>query len=154
MWKFRREDDPKRSSVWAHCTIIGDRKVRCDLCKAELVYLNGSTHNLKRHLEAKHTKEEKQNYSKSNVAEQELQELINLNVKRTSSSSTRLVLSSAIAEAMNIPNFRVADLDDLSQNMMDALTGLNGPAILEVALVDNNIPPMGDRVKFLSSFGK
>lgn len=60
----------------------------------------------------------------------------------------------AIAEAMNIPNFRVADLDDLSQNMMDVLTGLNGPAILEVALVDNNIPPMGDRVKFLSSFGK
>lgn len=60
----------------------------------------------------------------------------------------------AIAEAMNIPNFRVDDLDDLSQNMMDALTGLNGPAILEVALVDNNIPPMGDRVKFLSSFGK
>ena len=31
---------------------------------------------------------------------------------------------------------------------------LKGPAILEVALVDNNIPPMGDRVKFLSSFGK
>lgn len=60
----------------------------------------------------------------------------------------------AIAEAMNIPNFRVDDLDDLSQNMMDALTGLNGPAIVEVALVDNNIPPMGDRVKFLSSFGK
>ncbi|MFP3322514.1 thiamine pyrophosphate-binding protein [Planococcus sp. SIMBA_160] len=60
----------------------------------------------------------------------------------------------AMAEALNIPNFRVDDLDDLSQNMLDALTGLNGPAILEVALVDNNIPPMGDRVKFLSSFGK
>ena len=60
----------------------------------------------------------------------------------------------AMAEALNIPNFRVDALDDLSQNMLDALTGLNGPAILEVALVDNNIPPMGDRVKFLSSFGK
>ena len=60
----------------------------------------------------------------------------------------------AMAEALNIPNFRVDDLGDLSQNMLDALTGLNGPAILEVALVDNNIPPMGDRVKFLSSFGK
>ncbi|KYG58360.1 thiamine pyrophosphate-binding protein [Planococcus maritimus] len=60
----------------------------------------------------------------------------------------------AMAEALNIPNFRVDTFDDLSQNMLDALTGLNGPAILEVALVDNNIPPMGDRVKFLSSFGK
>jgi len=60
----------------------------------------------------------------------------------------------AMAEALNIPNFRVDSLADLSQNVMNALTGLNGPAILEVALVDNNIPPMGDRVKFLSSFGK
>lgn len=60
----------------------------------------------------------------------------------------------AMAEALNIPNFRVDTFDDLSQNMLDGLTGLNGPAILEVALVDNNIPPMGDRVKFLSSFGK
>lgn len=60
----------------------------------------------------------------------------------------------AMAEALNIPNFRVEALDDLSQNMMNALTALNGPAILEVALVDNNTPPMGDRVKFLSSFGK
>jgi len=31
---------------------------------------------------------------------------------------------------------------------------LNGPAVLEVVLTDNNTPPMGDRVKFLSSFGK
>ncbi|MBU9675025.1 thiamine pyrophosphate-binding protein [Planococcus sp. CP5-4] len=60
----------------------------------------------------------------------------------------------AMAEALNIPNFHVDALEDLSQNVMNALTGLNGPAILEVALVDNNIPPMGDRVKFLSSFGK
>ncbi len=60
----------------------------------------------------------------------------------------------AMAEALNIPNFRVDTFDDLSQNMLEGLTGLNGPAILEVALVDNNIPPMGDRVKFLSSFGK
>ncbi|WP_341960270.1 thiamine pyrophosphate-binding protein [Planococcus maritimus] len=60
----------------------------------------------------------------------------------------------AMAEALNITNFRVDAFDDLSQNILDALTGLNGPAILEVALVDNNIPPMGDRVKFLSSFGK
>jgi BED zinc finger len=101
MWKFRREEDSKRSSVWAHCTIIGDKKVRCDLCKAELVYLNGSTHNLKRHLEAKHTAEEMQNYSKSHKAEQELQELINLNAKRMSNGSRSSVLSSAITEALN-----------------------------------------------------
>lgn len=60
----------------------------------------------------------------------------------------------AMAEALNIPNFRVDSFEDLSQNVLNALTYLNGPAILEVALVDNNIPPMGDRVKFLSSFGK
>ncbi|MDQ0430028.1 acetolactate synthase-1/2/3 large subunit [Planomicrobium stackebrandtii] len=60
----------------------------------------------------------------------------------------------AMAAAMNIPSFRVETLEDISQNALDALTNLNGPAILEVALVDNSIPPMGDRVKFLSSFGK
>lgn len=60
----------------------------------------------------------------------------------------------AMAEALNIPNFRVDTFEDLSQNVLNALTYLKGPAILEVALVDNNIPPMGDRVKFLSSFGK
>ncbi|WP_142827806.1 thiamine pyrophosphate-binding protein [Planococcus soli] len=60
----------------------------------------------------------------------------------------------AMAAAMNIPSFRVETLEDISQNALAALTNLNGPAILEVALVDNSIPPMGDRVKFLSSFGK
>jgi acetolactate synthase-1/2/3 large subunit len=61
---------------------------------------------------------------------------------------------SAMAAAMNIPSFRVDSMDDLSQEALDRLTSVNGPAVLEVALVDNNTPPMGDRVKFLSSFGK
>jgi acetolactate synthase-1/2/3 large subunit len=60
----------------------------------------------------------------------------------------------AMATAMNIPSFRVEKMEDLNQEVITNLIGLNGPAILEIALVDNTIPPMGDRVKFLSSFGK
>ncbi|PYF07919.1 thiamine pyrophosphate-binding protein [Ureibacillus chungkukjangi] len=61
---------------------------------------------------------------------------------------------SAMAAAMNIPSFRVNKLEDVNQDIINELMGANGPAVLEVALVDNNTPPMGDRVKFLSSFGK
>lgn len=61
---------------------------------------------------------------------------------------------SALASAMDIPNFRVTELQDINQDMINNLLNLNGPAVLEVALTDNNTPPMGDRVKFLSSFGK
>ncbi len=61
---------------------------------------------------------------------------------------------SAIATAMNIPSYRISDLEDIHEEIINALMGINGPAILEVDLIDNNIPPMGDRVKFLSSFGK
>ena len=61
---------------------------------------------------------------------------------------------SAMAAAMNIPSFRINELDDINQEVINNLMDLNGPAILEVALTDNNTPPMGDRVKFLSSFGK
>ena len=61
---------------------------------------------------------------------------------------------SAMAAAMNIPSYRVDGMEDLNQDVINDLMDLKGPAILEVALVDNNIPPMGDRVKFLSSFGK
>jgi acetolactate synthase-1/2/3 large subunit len=60
----------------------------------------------------------------------------------------------AMAAAMNIPSFRVESMDDLSGSVLDRLTNMDGPAVLEIALVDNNVPPMGDRVKFLSSFGK
>ena len=61
---------------------------------------------------------------------------------------------SAMAAAMNIPSYRVNELEDINQDVINGLMNSNGPAILEVALVDNNTPPMGDRVKFLSSFGK
>ncbi|MGJ7922634.1 thiamine pyrophosphate-binding protein [Neobacillus sp. LXY-4] len=61
---------------------------------------------------------------------------------------------SAMAAAMNIPTYRVNQLEDINQEVINSLLNLDGPAVLEVALVDNNVPPMGDRVKFLSSFGK
>ncbi|MBS4204463.1 thiamine pyrophosphate-binding protein [Lederbergia citrea] len=60
----------------------------------------------------------------------------------------------AMAAAMNIPSYRINEMEDLNPDVINDLTQLNGPAVLEVALIDNNIPPMGDRVKFLSSFGK
>ncbi|MGG0302861.1 thiamine pyrophosphate-binding protein [Bacillus albus] len=61
---------------------------------------------------------------------------------------------SAMAAAMNIPSYRINELEDINQDVIDGLMNSNGPAVLEIALVDNNTPPMGDRVKFLSSFGK
>ena len=78
-----------------------------------------------------------------------------LQFKRTHSSFEQEPINiSAMAAAMNIPSFRVNQLEDINQEVIDSLMNLNGPAVLEVALVDNNTPPMGDRVKFLSSFGK
>lgn len=59
----------------------------------------------------------------------------------------------AMADAMGIPSARIESLADLTQELLDDLY-VPGPSILEIALVDNNVPPMGDRVKFLSSFGK
>ncbi|OQR54566.1 thiamine pyrophosphate-binding protein [Bacillus sp. CDB3] len=61
---------------------------------------------------------------------------------------------SAMAAAMNIPTYRINELENINQDVINGLMNSNGPAVLEVALVDNNTPPMGDRVKFLSSFGK
>lgn len=59
-----------------------------------------------------------------------------------------------MAEAMGIASYRVNKLEDLSEAALSELLAADGPAVLEIALVDNNTPPMGDRVKFLSSFGK
>ncbi|MED2972887.1 thiamine pyrophosphate-binding protein [Fictibacillus sp. B-59209] len=59
-----------------------------------------------------------------------------------------------MAEAMGVPSARVEKLEDLNLDLFASLQSNNGPAVLEIALVDNNVPPMGDRVKFLSSFGK
>lgn len=60
----------------------------------------------------------------------------------------------AMAEAMGIPNIRIEKMEDINLEVLSLLNNLDGPAVLEVSLVDNNVPPMGDRVKFLSSFGK
>ncbi|MFC0525367.1 thiamine pyrophosphate-binding protein [Pontibacillus salicampi] len=60
----------------------------------------------------------------------------------------------AMANALGIKSMRVESMDDLHVEAMQALQQQDGPMILEVDLVDPNIPPMGDRVKFLSSFGK
>ena len=46
---------------------------------------------------------------------------------------------SAMAAAMNIPSYRVNELQDINQDVINNLMNVNGPAILEVALVDNNI---------------
>jgi acetolactate synthase-1/2/3 large subunit len=58
-----------------------------------------------------------------------------------------------MARAMEIPSARVERLQDITRELLDDLH-VPGPSILEIALVDNNVPPMGDRVKFLSSFGR
>ncbi|WP_442603416.1 thiamine pyrophosphate-binding protein [Paenibacillus sp. KN14-4R] len=58
---------------------------------------------------------------------------------------------SDMAQAIGIPSARVENMEQLyewCQNKEE----YKGPSIIEVALVDNNVPPMGDRVKFLSSF--
>ncbi|MER2237949.1 MAG: thiamine pyrophosphate-dependent enzyme, partial [Psychrobacillus sp.] len=60
----------------------------------------------------------------------------------------------AMAAAMNIPSVRIEEMGDLNEEVINSLLQMNGPAVLEISLVDNSIPPMGDRVKFLSSFGK
>ncbi|MGM7720036.1 thiamine pyrophosphate-binding protein [Metabacillus sp. Hm71] len=61
---------------------------------------------------------------------------------------------SAMAEAFGIRSARIQQLDHINPFLIEYLRADGGPAVLEVELVDQNIPPMGDRVKFLSSFGK
>lgn len=79
----------------------------------------------------------------------------NLQFHRTHPSFEQNPVSiSAMASAMGIPSFQVTGLQDINQDMINNLSNLNGPAVLEVVLTDHNTPPMGDRVKFLSSFGK
>lgn len=78
-----------------------------------------------------------------------------LQFKRTHPSFEQEAVNIAeMAAAMRIPSFRINGMNDINQDIMQHLIGSNGPVILEVALKDNNTPPMGDRVKFLSSFGK
>ncbi|WP_419875853.1 thiamine pyrophosphate-binding protein [Candidatus Pristimantibacillus sp. PTI5] len=78
-----------------------------------------------------------------------------LQFKRTHPSFEQESVNIAeMAAAMRIPSFRVNGMDEISSDIIASLLNADGPAILEVALRDNNNPPMGDRVKFLSSFGK
>ena len=78
-----------------------------------------------------------------------------LQFKRTHPSFEQEAVNiAAMAAAMSIPSFRINGMEDINSDVINRLLGSNGPAILEVALIDNNVPPMGDRVKFLSSFGK
>ncbi|BAB07592.1 thiamine pyrophosphate-binding protein [Halalkalibacterium halodurans] len=61
---------------------------------------------------------------------------------------------SKLLESVGIPTARIESLADLKEERISSLLPTDGPAILELAIVDSQIPPMGDRVKFLSSFGK
>lgn len=60
----------------------------------------------------------------------------------------------AMAEALGIPSVRVESMEDINKYIINHLLSFDGPSILEISLVDDNPPPMGNRVKFLSSFGK
>jgi len=78
-----------------------------------------------------------------------------LQFKRTHASFEQEAVNiAAMTEAMNIPSLRISSMEDIHADAINGLLQSNGPAVLEIALVDNNTPPMGDRVKFLSSFGK
>jgi len=78
-----------------------------------------------------------------------------LQYKRSHATFAQKEISiAAMAEAMGIPSYRVQEMSDLNKEALSGLLNAGGPALLEIALVDNNTPPMGDRVKFLSSFGK
>lgn len=61
---------------------------------------------------------------------------------------------SQMAASLGVPNARIDSLEDIHDENLKHVLNTDGPAVLEVALVDDNVPPMGDRVKFLSSFGK
>ncbi|WP_308637426.1 thiamine pyrophosphate-binding protein [Paenibacillus silvisoli] len=78
-----------------------------------------------------------------------------LQFKRTHPSFEQETVNIAgMAAAMGIPSFRVTGMDELHYGSLEPLLANGGPALLEIVLKDNNTPPMGDRVKFLSSFGK
>lgn len=79
----------------------------------------------------------------------------NLQFKRTHNSFEQEPVNiSAMAAAMGLKTVRVDSMDDLTEEHVQELLSHQGPTVLEVFLQDNSTPPMGDRVKFLSSFGK
>ncbi|PPA71861.1 thiamine pyrophosphate-binding protein [Jeotgalibacillus proteolyticus] len=60
----------------------------------------------------------------------------------------------SIVDAVNIPSLVITSLEDFDQEALNDLLKYKGPRLIEINLVDNSVPPMGDRVKFLSSFSK
>ena len=84
--------NPRRSSVWNSFTVISDHKVKCDICGVELVYLNASTHNLKRHLQSVHTLDEVNKNNRSGT--------VNASAAKSEKKSSKNVLSSAITVAL------------------------------------------------------
>lgn len=89
--------------MWNNFTVISDHKVKCDICTVELVYLNASTHNLKRHLQTVHTLEELNENTRSSA--------VNASVMKTEKKSAKVVLSSAVTVALaNSTDEYVADI--------------------------------------------
>ena len=82
----------RRSTVWNNFTVISDHKVKCDVCEVELVYLNASTHNLKRHLQTVHTLDELNKKSKSST--------VNTSATKKEKKLSKTILSSAVTVAL------------------------------------------------------
>ncbi len=61
---------------------------------------------------------------------------------------------SQMAASLGVPCARIDHLGELTEEKVQQLLQTTGPSLLEISLVDDTVPPMGDRVKFLSSFGK
>ncbi|GEK58619.1 acetolactate synthase [Marinococcus halophilus] len=65
-----------------------------------------------------------------------------------------MVPVAAIAEQMGVKYATVRSMEDITPDLYRDLCSDNCPAVLEIQLIDEQTPPMGDRVKFLSSFSK
>lgn len=94
----------RHSTVWNNFTIVSDHKVKCDICGIELVYLNASTHNLKRHLQAVHTPEELNKYSR------------NITVNASATNSDKKLPSAVLCSAITVAlanNSNACDADNI-----------------------------------------
>lgn len=56
----------------------------------------------------------------------------------------------AICQSLGVANYRVETLEDLNHVAPDALFHRDGPTVIEVVVDGNEVPPMGERVKFLA----
>jgi len=87
-----KRQNHRRSSVWNNFTVVSDHKVKCDICGAELVYLNASTHNLKRHLQSVHAADDLNKNTRSSA--------VYASAVNSEKKSSRTILSSAITVAL------------------------------------------------------